>query len=289
MIFIYFFLFTFIVSTLRLHFYLAGDKLSFIDRLLVTDPRINSILFLFACLIFIYIIFPISSLILGFDLSVLPYDDDLFSYMSYKKTCGGGVKIGENATVNVNAGKIDVSVDSKVAAAISASGGATAGIQAAKYVAGPPAVKLGAGVATAVAVQASTAIMSKVLGSNNSNNTGHSKFLANLIPSSTGGKILNDYPLNLLIDMNSLLICALVFLYIILNIYITKYIISKDLVKYIPASIQNHKIGKLFILGLNKYLNLWSKSSNYFLGFCYFMLLFCIVMCKLVLFIILSA
>lgn len=107
--------------------------------------------------------------------------------------------------------------------------------------------------ATTLAAQATTTIMSKVLGSNNSNNSGAaSKLVANLIPSSTigggdRGNILNDYPLNLLSDMNSLVICALVFLYIILNIYITKYIISKDLVKYIPASIQNHKIGKIFI------------------------------------------
>ena len=122
--------------------------------------------------------------------------------------------------------------------------------------------------------------MTKVIGSN-SNNSGNSKFLAcEFIPSSTGGNILNDYPLNLLIDMNSLLICALLFLYIILNIYITKYIISKDFVKYIPASIQNHKIGKLFLLGLNKYLNLWSKSRNSFLGgfwLFYVIILYCYV------------
>jgi hypothetical protein len=60
-------------------------------------------------------------------------------------------------------------------------------------------------------------------------------------------------------------------------------------VKYIPVSIQNYKIGKLFVFWLNKYLNLRSKSSNYILGFCYFMLFFCIIICKLSLYLILSA
>ncbi len=157
------------------------------------------------------------------------------------------VNIGENATVNVSANdsKVSVSVNhmSRVAAAISATGGATAGIQIAKYVSGPPTVKIGAGIATAVAVQTTTVIMSKILDSNSSNNS-TTKLVGNLIDSSTGGNILNDYPLNLLTDMNTLIICALVFLYIILNIYICKYIIKKDIVNYIS---QNNKIGKFMV------------------------------------------
>lgn len=165
------------------------------------------------------------------------------------------VRIGENANINVNAGQISVSVDTRVAAAISAGAGASAGIQVAKYVAGPPAVKVAAGVATAGAVQLTTTFMSKVLDSNNNNNPSSgggasSKLVANLIESSNGNNVLNDYPLNLLVEINGFLICALVFLYIILNIYITKYIISAkpDLVKYIPAPIQNHKISKYLVL-----------------------------------------
>jgi hypothetical protein len=232
-------LFVFIVCTLRLNFYFGP---SFIDRLLVTDSRILFILFFTVSLIFIYI-FSSLAIYFSLDLSVLSTEDISCGLADKNNT---EVKIGENTTVNINAANISVSVDTRVAAAISAGGGATAGIQVAKYVAGPPAVKIAAGVATAGVVQATTAIMSKVLSSN-SNNTGGSKLVANLIPSSTGSDILNDYPLNLLTDMNSLLICALVFLYIILNIYITKYIISKDLVKYIPACIQNYKVGKLVI------------------------------------------
>jgi hypothetical protein len=251
MIFISFFLLTFIVCTLRLHFYFGGDKLSFLDRIIVTNPIILNILVLFTSLIFIFIISPICGLdaILGLDFSVLP-NDDLISHMVDKDSTGSPVNIGENATVNINNGKVSVSVDTRVAAAVSAGAGAGAGIQVAKYVAGPPAVKIAAGVATAGAVQLTTTFMSKVLDRNNNNASGgasaSSKLVANLIESSNGNNVLNDYPLNLLVEINGFLICALVFLYIILNIYITKYIISAkaDLVKYIPASIQNHKIGK---------------------------------------------
>lgn len=283
-LFAFFFLFGFFVCFARLHFNFGH---SFIDRILVTDYRILYILFSIFSFLFIYIFSII--LCFGFDISVLSVDD-VSSWLADKNNTE--VKIGENATVNVNAGKLSVSVDTKVAAAISAGAGASAGIQVAKYVAGPPAVKIGAGVVTAIGVQAITTAMSVILGSNNSNNGGASKLVDNLILSSNASSVssaLNDYPLNLLLQVNTLLICALAFLYIILNIYLSKYIINKDFVKYIPASLQNHKIGKFLVFWLNKYLNLWSKSSNYLLGYCYLMLFIFIGFCKFVLYIILSS
>lgn len=151
------------------------------------------------------------------------------------------INVGENATVNLNDGKVSLSVNhmGKVAAAISATGGATAGIQVAKYVAGPPAVKIAAGVATAGLVQVTTAVMNTVLNSEGKN--GPTKLVANLVGE-------NEYPLNLLVHMNTSVICGLIFLYIILNIYISKYIINKDIVKYLPVSLQNYKIVKFFVL-----------------------------------------
>jgi hypothetical protein len=236
-----------------LHFYRGGT--GFIDRLLVTNPIILNILFLFTSFIFLFIshIFGLDA-IWGLDFSVIS-NDELIYHMVDKDSGRSSVNIGENPTVNINNGKVSVSVDSKVAAAISASAGAGAGIQVAKYVAGPPAVKLAAGVGTAGAVQLTTTFMSKVLDTKNNN---VKKFIPNLLETSNGNNVLKDYPLNLLVEINGFLICALVFLYIILNIYITKYIISAkaDLVKYIPASIQNNKIGKYLDLLLNKYLNL---------------------------------
>lgn len=236
-----------------MHFNRGGT--GFIDRLLVTNPIILKILFLFTSFIFLFISHILGlDAIWGLDFSVIS-NDELIYHMVDKDSGRPSVNVGENATVNINNGKVSVSVDSKVAAAISASAGAGAGIQVAKYVAGPPAVKLAAGVATAGAVQLTTTFMSKVLDTKNNN---VKKFIPNLLETSNGNNVLKDYPLNLLVEINGFLICALVFLYIILNIYITKYIISAkpDLVKYIPASIQNNKIGKYLDLLLNKYLNL---------------------------------
>jgi hypothetical protein len=295
-IFFIVFLFSFIACTLRLHFNFGGDKLSFIDRLLVTDPIIISFLFLFCSLIFIYI-FSALCYVFSLDISVLHSGDELISWLADKDNTN--VNIGENATVNVttNGGQVTIPVNhlNKTAAAISMGAGVSAGIQAAKYVGGSPVTKLAAAGLAVGAVQLGTVGMSKVLGSTDTKDSS-SKLVANfdVVGSSDGGgggsSVLNDYPLNLLVEVNGLLICALAFLYIILNIYISKYIISAkpDFVKYIPASLQNHKIGKFLGFLLNKYLNLWSKNSNYFLGFCYFMLLFCIAMCKFFLFVILS-
>lgn len=271
-LFVLFFLFGFFICIGKLHWNLGP---LFIYRLMVTPSWILNLILL----VFFYCIFYLLGDFLNYN--------DLISYMVDKDTTN--INIGENATVNVNDGKVSLQINhmNRVAAAISATGGVTAGIQVAKYVAGPPAIKVVAGVATGAAVQLTTTFMSKILDTNN--NT--SKLVANLIQSSNENNVLNDYPLNLLFEINGFLICALIFLYIILNIYITKYIISAkaDLVKYIPTSIQNHKIGVYLNLWLNKYLNLWSKSSNYFLAFCYFMLLFCVLMCKLGLYLILSA
>jgi hypothetical protein len=243
----------------------------FIYRLMVTPSWLLNILFFAIFIVLSYFICDSSY-------------EDFISHMGDKDNTN--LNIGNNATVNVSAdnGKVSVSVDhmNRVAAAISATGGATAGIQVAKYVAGPPAVKLVAGVAIAGAVQLTTTFMSKVLDSKNDKGA---KLVTNLDESSNG---LNNYPLNLLFEINGLLICGLIFMYIILNIYISKYIITKDLNKYIPNWVQNSKIGKIFVFWLNKYLNLWSKSSNYLLGFCYFMLLFCMIICKIGLYLILS-
>lgn len=220
--------------------------------------------------------------IIFFSIFYFIFDSSLDNFILHIADKDTNVNIGQNATVNINDGNLNLSVMGKVAAAISATGGATAGVQVAKYVAGPPAVKLAAGVATAGAVQLTTSFMSKVL---DSNNNGRSNLIANLTQSSNGGT-LNDYPLNLLYEINGLLICALVFLYIILNIYISKYLISKDLIRYIPM--QNYKIGKLLVIWLNKYLNLWSKSSNYLLGYSYLLLLLILIICKFGLYLILS-
>ena len=256
------FLITFFITWTKLNFNLGP---LFIYRLLVTPIWILNIIFL---IIFFFLIFIFNEI---FSITT----DNLLLYIDKDNT---NVNVGENATVNINNPNINANVNNmnRVAAAISSTGGATAGIQVAKYVSGPPAIKLVAGIATAGAVQLTTSLMSKVLDSNNNS--------TKLIPLYLGNDTLNNYPLNLLVDINGLLICAIMFIYIILNILLGKYIISKDLVKNLPNWLQY----KLLIYLLDRYLNLWKKSSDFFLIFCFFMLTFCIVICKFGLYIILS-
>nr|YP_010044465.1 hypothetical protein J6816_mgp26 [Tolypocladium guangdongense]QPF24410.1 hypothetical protein [Tolypocladium guangdongense] len=267
-IFSFCFLSTFLICWSRLYLYIGP---SFIYRIMVTHTFFLNIFFFIFFYIIIYLF--------------LAATDDQMSVF-YLADKNNNINVGENTTVNINStgGQLSLPINhlNKTAAAISATGGASAGIQVAKYVAGPPAVKLAAGVTTAAAVQLTTTFMSKVLDSDRNNSI--SKLTMSITSDSNGQNVLNNYPLNLLFEINGLLICSLIFLYIIANIYISKYIISKDLTKYIP---QNNKMGKLFFFFLSRYLNLWNKSSSYLLGFCYVMLLFCIIICKFGLYLIL--
>lgn len=271
-IFAAFFLLAFSMCLARLSFNLGP---LFIYRIIVTAPLILNIIFLGG---FLFIVFFLGSDYNGYD--------SLISCISDKDITN--LNIGEKATVNVtaNGGTLSLPINNmnRVAAAISATGGATAGIQVAKYVGGPPAIKVLAGITTAGAVQLTTTFMSKVLDNNKVN-----KLVSTLAASSNNNIALNDYPLNLLFEINGLLICSLVFIYIIINIYVSRYLIEKDIIKYIPVWLKNNNLGKFMGFWLNKYLNLWVKSSNYFLGFCFVMLGFCLIVCKLGLFIILSS
>ena len=271
------FLLTFILCTVKLYYNIGS---SILDRFMVTDIRILNLILFFMSLLFIYGLDIINNC-LNLDLLFFSNDNFVFNISDDNK-----INMGQNATVNVQAsgGVVEIKVDhvAKAAAAISMAGGATAGLQVAKYIGGPPAVKVAAGIATTVTVQAGTAIMSKILSTDKNDKT---NLVAHLIASNKNTNILEDYPLNLLTDMNTLIICGLVFLYIIFNVYISKYIISKDVVRYIP---KNNKVTRFICFWLDKYLNLWSKNSNYFLIFCYIMLLFIMLMSKLVLYIILT-
>lgn len=149
---------------------------------------------------------------------------------------GKNVSIGSNATVNINNPNVSASVSKEgvnnIAAAVSAAGGATAGIKVAQYVAGPPSVKIMAGLGTMAVVQATTGIMSKVLNNNSKN----SNFLYQYINSNNLNNNCNDinkYPLNLLFDVNILLYAALLFLLIILNIHTVSYLSKINYEKYI--------------------------------------------------------
>jgi hypothetical protein len=144
----------------------------------------------------------------------------------------------DNVTVNVNDPNVKLSVDvnnvNNVAAAISSAGGAGVGFKLAKYIGGPPSTKILAGISTMIVVQSTTVIMSKILN----NKSTSQDLLKRSLTGSTGDKAesLNDYPLNLLFELNNLIYGALLFLIIILNIYVAKYIANLNYDKYLPGN-----------------------------------------------------
>lgn len=144
----------------------------------------------------------------------------------------------DNTTVNINDPNLNLSVSvnsfNNIAAAISSAGGVTAGLKVAQYIGGPPSTKILAGLGTMAVVQGTTAIMSKVLSNQSCSQDFVKKSLTASASNNTGS--LNDYPLNLLFELNTLIYGALLFLIIILNIYIAKYIANINYNKYLPTN-----------------------------------------------------
>ncbi len=96
--------------------------------------------------------------------------------------------------------------------------------------------------------------------------------------------ILKDYPLNLLFEINTLLYAALLFLFIILNIYIGKYISNLNYKKILPEN----KLGKILYFLINHYLRIWGKTSHFILVFSYIMLFIAVFVSKITLYIIIK-
>jgi hypothetical protein len=109
--------------------------------------------------------------------------------------------------------------------------------------------------------------VSKILNADNSNNNNNKtqKFIESFYNLSsnnveglnnnlniTGGinDKYNDFPLNLLPEINQLATAELMFLLIILNIFIVKYITTVDYNKYLP----NNKVGNILKILINRYI-----------------------------------
>jgi hypothetical protein len=106
-----------------------------------------------------------------------------------------------------------------------------------------------------VVIQSTTAIMSRILNNHNTSSLSgidKHKFINLCLTSNNSINNLNDYPLNLLFDVNMLLYGALLFLYIILNVYISKYLLNSDYNKFIP----NNNFGKILSFLLSRYLKI---------------------------------
>lgn len=61
---------------------------------------------------------------------------------------------------------------------------------------------------------------------------------------------INEFPLSLIPEINQLATAELMFLFIILNIFIVKYITSIDFNKYIP----NNKVGNILKFLITRYI-----------------------------------
>jgi hypothetical protein len=79
---------------------------------------------------------------------------------------------------------------------------------------------------------------------NNLNNTGPCSAVAVI------SERFNEFPLSLIPEINQLATAELMFLFIILNIFIVKYITTLDYNKYIP----NNNVGNIFKKIINRYI-----------------------------------
>ncbi len=234
------------------------------------------------------------------------FDMDFYNLMSDSNNNAGIDKsINANGTVNVNNPNINISIPASslnnFAAAASVSGGGALALKVAQQSPGGPGVKAVAGAATWVAIQAATAGMAQILNANNSSGSNSSKKLIeslyvlsndtteslnnNLNNTSVISESINEFPLSLIPEINQLATAELMFLLIILNIFIVKYITTLDFNKYIP----NNKVGNIFKKIINRYILLWSKSVNFMLIVSWSGLFFCVIFSKIFLYYVLNS
>jgi hypothetical protein len=243
LLFVYFFLLAIFLDYLVVNNYLKFiDKNIFIKFRNMFYPKMKIILFF----IFFFIFYFLFNIELDFN--------KIINFILSLADGGKDINVGTNATVNVNSPNLSFNIKSinALAAAISATGGATIGFKVAQYVGGPPLVKVMAGLGTMAVVQGTTTIMSRVLNSNSFNNIDKSKFIYFTNSDNNGFNNLNDYPLNLLFEINILLYGALLFLYIILNIYISRYISNLNYNKVLPKN----NFGKILDFLISRYLKI---------------------------------
>ena len=221
------------------------------------------------------------------------FDGDFFKFMP-DSSSGTGVNntVKADGTVNINHPNLIVSVPSSslniLEAAASVAGGGSLALKVAQQVAGGPGVKIAEAGATWVASQALTVGVGKILNSNDSNNSNNTNNFINGFDGLSNNNLndkFNDFPLNLLPEINQLATAELMFLIIILNIFIVNYITSIDYNKYIP----NNKVGNILKYFINRYITLWSKSNKFLLIFSLIGLFVCVISSKLFLYYVLNS
>lgn len=224
------------------------------------------------------------------------FDVDLFKFMSDSGINNNTVKADGIVNINPN---FNVSIPSSslknVAAGLSVAAGGTLALKTAQQVPGAQGVKVAAGAAVWLGSQALTVGVGKILNSNNSsNNNNNTNNFTNWLDGLSNTNNLNiisnlndrfnDFPLNLLPEINQLATAELMFLLIILNIFIVKYITSLDYNKYIP----NNKVGNILKIFINRYIILWSKSVKLLLIVSWIGLFICVIGSKIFLYYVLN-
>ena len=241
----------------------------------------------------------------GFGVDTWSFDNDLINLISEsdtsKSTASTNVNTNANVTLNNPVVRVTMplSAVNNLAGAASVAAGASAALKAMLHIPGSPGTKAIAGAATMLAVQGVSYGMSKVfnsqssqssntknttnklfnyLESNISNNNNNNNTLTNLT------ELYNKFPLNLLPDIDLLITAELMFLSIILNIYVVKFISKIDYNKYIS----NNKFGIIFKIIINRYIIMWSKSVKFLLIFSWTGLFICVIFTKIFIYYILN-
>ena len=163
-----------------------------------------------------------------------------------------------------------------LATATSVTCGLTAAYQIAKFVPGTSIKKLAVGAIAYIAVQATTTVLSIVLDDSTVNNKS-TKLLSNFTNPNRPEINFDEFPLNLLPEVDTLISAEILLMSILFNVFVSNYISKIDFSKYIS---QDTKIGKILHIILNRYLKIWSNTRKLLIIYSWVMLMFCILVTK---------
>ena len=248
-----------------------------------------SLSFIFKIIIIFSLAFLLLTIFSYFEVYLINFNDfsklfetDLYDYMSNSddKNKSGIHDNNINNTVNLNHPRLQVSVPAgplnNLAGAFSSTSGAALAYKAAQNFPGSPTAKIGVATGIFLGVQAGSTgmglIYNNLTSSNNNNNNNNSQKLIDLPNTTESANSLvtvpgtnnnldtisnltdkfNDFPLNLLPEINQLVTAELIFLFVILNVFIAQYITKIDYNKYIP----DNKLGNILKVFINRYINI---------------------------------
>jgi hypothetical protein len=296
-----------------------GEKVKQYVIFLLKINFFNKFTFLIS-LIFIIIFF-----IILFKSQIIIYDDTTYNGINWFSNEGGGgpsnlggnTNISANNTtsvkdnnVNINTPNINVSISQnsvqRLATTVTTAAGLKAGVRLAQSMPTVPG-KAAALVGTTALAQVMNITATKINNSINSsktqtggnNNTGStSNYLQNnnFLGGSSDHKHYHEinknqeFPMNLLPDLETYTSLELMFLFFILNSALSTYLVNKKInfSKYIPSRISNKKIGKFIEYALERYIKIWYSSNVFVFILSWICLLICILVSKLCLFYLLS-